>query len=57
MNEGMENLKQIEELEERLMKTYTLDEITGAWYEAYGEYLQDDYAGFVKILKKIKGEK
>ena len=57
MNEGMENLKQIEELEERLMKTYTLDEITGAWYEAYGEYLQDDYAGFIEILKKIKEEK
>ena len=39
------------------MKKYTLDEITGAWYEAYGEYLHDDYAGFIEILKKIKKKK
>ena len=36
---------------------YTLDEITGAWFEAYGESLQDEYAGFIEILKKIANEK
>jgi len=39
------------------MEKYTLDEITGAWYEAYGEYIQDDYAGFIEILKKINVKK
>ena len=39
------------------MEKYTLDEITGAWYEAYGEYLHDDYAGFIEILKKISAKK
>ena len=24
-------------------KKYTLEEITGAWYECYGEYMEDDY--------------
>tara|TARA_B100000519_G_C13815550_1_gene237825 strand:+ start:199 stop:312 length:114 start_codon:yes stop_codon:yes gene_type:complete len=36
---------------------YTLDEITKAWYEAYGESLQDDYAGFIEILKKIEDKR
>ena len=31
---------------------YTIDEITGAWYEAYGEYLKDEYPGFLEILEK-----
>ena len=41
----------------KIMEKYTLDEITGAWYEAYGEYIQDDYAGFIEILKKISANK
>ena len=35
---------------------YTIDEITGAWYEAYGEYLKDEYPGFLEILEKKKNE-
>jgi len=54
MNEGMENLKQIEDLENNM---YTIDEITGAWYEAYDEYLKDEYPGFIEILEKKKDVK
>ena len=36
---------------------YTIDEITGAWYEAYGEYMKDEYAGFFEIIEKPKKEK
>ena len=31
---------------------YSLSEISGAWYESYGEYLKDDYEGFLKLLTK-----
>ena len=34
-----------------IQKKYTLEEITGAWYECYGEYMEDDYEGFVQFLK------
>jgi len=35
---------------------YTIDEITGAWYEAYGEYMKDEYPGFFEVLEKPKEE-
>ena len=31
---------------------YSLSEISDAWYESYGEYLQNDYKGFLKFLTK-----
>ena len=31
---------------------YSLSEISGAWYKSYGEYLKDDYEGFLKLLTK-----
>ena len=35
--------------------TYTIEEIIGAWYECYGEYMEDEYEGFIQLLKnKIK---
>ena len=37
-------------------KKYTLEEITGAWYECYGEYMEDDYEGFIQFLKNKKEE-
>jgi len=36
---------------------YTIDEITGAWYEAYDEYLKDEYPGFIEILEKNQNAK
>ena len=35
---------------------YTIDQITGAWYEAYGEYMKDEYPGFFEVLEKPKKE-
>ena len=37
--------------------TYTIDQITGAWYEAYGEYMKDEYPGFFEVIEKPKKEK
>ena len=37
-------------------KKYTLEEITGAWYECYGEYMEDEYEGFIQLLKNKKEE-
>ena len=37
-------------------KKYTLEEITGAWYECYGEYMEDEYEGFIQFLKNKKKE-
>ena len=37
-------------------KKYTLEEITGAWYECYGEYMEDEYKGFIQFLKNKKEE-
>jgi hypothetical protein len=39
-----------------IQKKYTLEEITGAWYECYGEYMEDDYEGFIQFLKNKKEE-
>ena len=39
------NIKDIE-------KKYTLEEITGAWYECYGEYMEDEYEGFIQKLSE-----
>ena len=39
-----------------IQKKYTLEEITGACYECYGEYMEDDYEGFVQFLKNKKEE-
>tara|TARA_Y100001938_G_C7842099_1_gene306608 strand:+ start:208 stop:390 length:183 start_codon:yes stop_codon:yes gene_type:complete len=33
-------------------KKYTLKEITCAWYECYGEYMQDEYKGFLHKLSE-----
>ena len=33
---------------------YSVAEISGAWYECYGEYLKDDYKGFIKQLTKFE---
>ena len=33
---------------------YSLSEISDAWYKSYGEYLQNDYKGFLKLLIKEK---
>jgi hypothetical protein len=33
-------------------KKYTLKEITDAWYECYGEYMQDEYKGFIQKLSE-----
>jgi hypothetical protein len=38
------------------MKKFTIDQITGAWYEAYGEYMKDEYSGFFEVLEKPKEE-
>ena len=32
-------------------RKYTLKEISSAWYECYGERLEDDYDGFIETLK------
>ena len=32
-------------------KKYTLEEISGAWYKCYGEYIEDEYEGFIQFLK------
>ena len=40
----------------RYKMPYTIDEITGAWYEAYGEYMKDEYPGFFEVLEKPKEE-
>ena len=37
--------------------TYTIDQITGAWFEAYGEYMRDEYPGFFEVIEKPKKEK
>jgi len=37
--------------------TYTIDQITGAWFEAYGEYMKDEYPGFFEVIEKPKKEK
>ena len=39
-----------------IQKKYTLEEITGAWYECYGEYMEDEYEGFIQFLKNKKEE-
>ena len=37
--------------------TYTIDQITGAWFEAYGEYMKDEYPGFFEVIEKPKKER
>jgi len=32
-------------------RKFTLTEIMSAWYECYGESLEDDYYGFIQTLK------
>ena len=34
-------------------KKYTLEEITGAWYECYGEYMEDEYEGFIQFFASL----
>ena len=34
--------------------TYTIEEIIGARYECYGEYMEDEYEGFIQLLKNKK---
>ena len=37
--------------------TYTIDQVTGAWFEAYGEYMKDEYPGFFEVIEKPKKER
>ena len=50
MNEGMQNLKEIEDLENKLKDRYTITEIISVWAAVYGEDMMIEYPGFIERL-------
>ena len=50
MNEGMQNLKEIEDLENKLKNRYSISQILEAWQAAYGEDMMTEYPGFIQRL-------
>jgi len=51
MNEGMQNLKEIEDLENKLKDRYTITEIIiSVWAAVYGEDMMTEYPGFIQRL-------
>ena len=52
MNEGMQNLKEIEDLENKLKNRYSISQIVDAWEAAYGENMQEEYPGFIQRLSE-----
>ena len=57
MNEGMQNLKEIEDLENKLKNRYSISQILEAWTSAYGEDMEKEYPGFIQRLQEDKNEK
>jgi len=52
MNEGMQNLKEIEDLENKLKNRYSISQILEAWQAAYGEDMTQEYPGFIQRLSE-----
>jgi len=52
MNEGMQNLKEIEDLENKLKNRYSISQIIDAWEAAYGEDMMTEYPGFIQRLSE-----
>ena len=52
MNEGMQNLKEIEDLENKLKNRYSIAQILEAWQAAYGEDMTQEYPGFIQRLSE-----
>ena len=52
MNEGMQNLKEIEDLENKLKNRYSIAQILDAWEAAYGEDMMTEYPGFIQRLSE-----
>ena len=50
MNEGMQNLKEIEDLENKLKDRYSISQILAAWEAAFGEDMMTEYPGFIQRL-------
>ena len=50
MNEGMQNLKEIEDLKNKLKDRYTITEIISVWAAVYGEDMMTEYPGFIQRL-------
>jgi len=50
MNEGMQNLKEIEDLENKLKNRYSISQILEAWEAAFGEDMMTEYPGFIQRL-------
>tara|TARA_R100000963_G_scaffold31138_1_gene22475 strand:- start:404 stop:586 length:183 start_codon:yes stop_codon:yes gene_type:complete len=57
MNEGMQNLKEIEDLENKLKNRYSISQIIDAWAAAYGEDMMTEYPGFIQHLTEEQSEK
>ena len=53
MNEGMQNLKEIENLENKLKDRYTITEIISVWAAVYGEDMMTEYPGFIQRLSEV----
>ena len=51
MNEGMQNLKEIQDLENKLKDRYTITEIISVWAAVYGEDMMVEYPDFIKQLQ------
>ena len=56
MNEGMQNLKEIQDLENKLKDRYTITEIISVWAAVYGEDMMVEYPDFIKQLQAITEE-
>jgi len=52
MNEGMQNLKEIEDLKNKLKNRYSISQILEAWQAAYGEDMTQEYPGFIQRLSE-----
>ena len=50
MNEGMQNLKEIEDLKNKLKNRYSIAQILDAWEAAFGEDMMTEYPGFIQRL-------
>ena len=57
MNEGMQNLKEIEDLENKLKNRYSISQIVDAWEAAFGEDMMTEYPGFIQRLTEEQSEK
>ena len=48
----MQNLKEIEDLENKLKNRYSIAQILAAWEAAYGENMMIEYPGFIQRLSE-----